>query len=163
MPESSFPLRVDVVGESSDWVPSSFKALSSDSEEFKVNLKVFSLGLHPHPSSLKFLKALDVISDASQLEQKLESFRKRGWTEDDVLLAFRNCPLIMRLSAKTISAKMDFFFNEMGYRPADLAAYPQVLAFSLEKRIQPFSVIRVLLLKGLMKKEDVCYDSLVCL
>lgn len=26
-----------------------------------------------------------------------------------------------------------------------------------------FSVIRVLLVKGLMKKEDVCYDSLVCL
>lgn len=106
-----------------------------------------------------------MISDPSQLEQKLESFRKRGWTEGDVLLSVRNCPLIMRLSAKTISAKMDFFFlNEMGYRPADLAAYPRVLALSLEKRIKPrFSVIRVLLLKGLMKKEDVCYHVMIAL
>lgn len=74
------------------------------------------------------------------LEQKHESFRERGWTEDDVLLAFRNCPLSMRLSAETIEAEMDFLIN-----------------FLMKW------VTRVLLLKGLMKKEDVCYDSLVCL
>ncbi|PRQ51424.1 putative transcription regulator mTERF family [Rosa chinensis] len=146
VPQSSFPL----------WVPFYFRALSFDSEKVKTNLhKVISMGFDP--SSATFMKALYVISvtDTSKWEQKMEFYSKWGWTEDDVLLAFRRSPLFMSFSEKIISSKMDFYVNTLGCQPSDVAGCPDVLTYSLEKRIIPrCSVIRLLQLEGLIAKED---------
>lgn len=50
-------------------------------------------------------------------------------------------------------SKMDVFVNKMGLQPADVARIPSILKYSLEKRIIPRSVIKVLLSKGLMKEK----------
>ncbi|KAL6134662.1 hypothetical protein ACLB2K_066890 [Fragaria x ananassa] len=145
LPESSFPL----------WVSFYFKALSFDSEKVKQNVKkVMSMGFQP--SSSTFMKALYVISvtDASKWEHKIKFYKMWGWTEYDVLLAFRKTPLFMTFCEKNISAKMDFLLNKWGCQPADLAARPDLLTYSLEKRIiSRCSVVRVLQLKGLVKED----------
>ncbi|PRQ51422.1 putative transcription regulator mTERF family [Rosa chinensis] len=153
VPEASFPL----------WVCSHLLALSFDSEKVKTNVeKVINMGFDP--SSTTFMKALYVVSvtNAAKWKHKMEFYEKWGWTEDDVLLAFRKNPMFMSFSVKNISAKMDFLLNKMGFQPADLAARPDILTYSLEKRIIPrCSVIRFLQLKGLIVKEDLYIISIV--
>ncbi|KAL6140713.1 hypothetical protein ACLB2K_059009 [Fragaria x ananassa] len=88
LPESSFPL----------WVSFYFKALSFDSEKVKENVKkIMSMGFQP--SSSTFMKALYVISvtDASKWEHKMKFYKMWGWTEDDVLSAFRKTPPVYDL------------------------------------------------------------------
>ncbi|XP_062008696.1 transcription termination factor MTERF2, chloroplastic-like [Rosa rugosa] len=153
VPESSFPL----------WVPVNFNALSFDSEKVRENIdKVISMGFRP--SSATFMRALFVISvmDASKWEQRMEFYRKWGLTEDDVLLAFRKSPLFMSFSEKIISSKMNFYVKTMGWQPSDVAGCPDVLTYSLEKRIIPrCSVIRLLQLEGLIAKEDVSISTIL--
>ncbi|XP_050386638.1 uncharacterized protein LOC126802959 [Argentina anserina] len=125
-------------------------------EGFKEDAsKLMSMGIEPSSSSI-FMKALVVTSmvDASKREQKMRVFKGWGWTEDDFMLAFRTNPLFMTLSENILSSKMDFLLNKMGWQPADVARNSYVLSYSLERRIIPTcSVIRVLLVKGLITKE----------
>ncbi|PQP97353.1 uncharacterized protein Pyn_09085 [Prunus yedoensis var. nudiflora] len=136
------------------WVTCHPFVLSLDTEKFKENIKKVT-GMGFAPSSATFMKALDVISltDALTWDQKKEVYKKCGWTEDDFLLAFRKNPFFMSLSCKKFSSKMDFLMK--GWQPADVARNPNVLTYSLEKWIIPrCSVIRVLLLKGLIAKGE---------
>ncbi|XP_004305728.1 PREDICTED: uncharacterized protein LOC101301996 [Fragaria vesca subsp. vesca] len=117
--------------------------------------KIINIGILP--SSFTFMKALQVVSqmDESKWAQKKEFYKKCGWTEEDFLFAFRKNPLFMSLSEKNSSSKMEFLVNEMGWRSADVAEYPDILTHSLEKSIIPrCSVIRVLQYKGLIKKGE---------
>ncbi|KAK9923665.1 hypothetical protein M0R45_032072 [Rubus argutus] len=136
--------------------PPNLVAVSTDADKFKENVnKVMSLGLHP--SSCIFVKALYVISvlDESKWAQRMKFYSKYGWTEDDFMLAFRKNPIFMTVSEKTFSSKMDFLVNKMGLQPADMSEHPTVLTYSLEKWIIPrCSVIRVLLLKGLIRNGE---------
>ncbi|XP_004305722.1 PREDICTED: uncharacterized protein LOC101299983 [Fragaria vesca subsp. vesca] len=136
--------------------PETLVTMSTDAGEFNENVnKVISMGFAP--SSCTFVKALYVVSvmDESKLAKKKEFYRKCGWTEDDILLAFNKNPIFMTVSEKNVSSKMDFLVNKIGLQPADVAKYPSILIYSLEKWIIPrWSVIRVLLLKGLLRKEQ---------
>ncbi|XP_040373860.1 uncharacterized protein LOC112199891 [Rosa chinensis] len=139
--------------------------MSLENEKFHQNVnKVMSLGFRPSTSTT-FMKALFVISttDSSKWAQKMDFYKKCGWTEDDFLLAFSKNPLFMNMTEKNISSKMDFIVNKMALvQPADLAHYPTVLTYSLENRIIPrASVIRVLLLKGLIARGDFSFNSLM--
>ncbi|XP_068304272.1 transcription termination factor MTERF15, mitochondrial-like [Pyrus communis] len=130
--------------------------LAECSLEFKeIVKKIMSMGVSP--SSEVFTRALHVnaLRDASEWEQKMELYRKWGWTEDDFMLAFRRNPLFMGFTEKNFSSKMDFLVNKMGWQPADVAGSPTVVTYSLEKYIIPrCSVIRILLSKGLISKGE---------
>ncbi|KAM5569005.1 hypothetical protein ABKV19_016499 [Rosa sericea] len=139
--------------------------MSLENEKFHQNVnKVMSLGFHPSTSTT-FMKALFVISttDSSKWAQKMDFYKKCGWTDDDFLVAFSKNPLFMNMTEKNISSKMDFIVNKMALvQPADLAHYPTALTYSLENRIIPrASVIRVLLLKGLVTRGDFSFNSLM--
>ncbi|KAL5565147.1 hypothetical protein UlMin_028311 [Ulmus minor] len=138
--------------------------LQQDTEEFKENAaKVIGMGFNP--SLLTFGKALQVISTLknSKWEEKMELYRECGWTDDEILLAFRKCPLNMFLVEKNVVPKMSFFVNKMGLQPSDVARTPDVLQRSLENWIIPrCCVIRALLLKGLIKKEFSLSSILSC-
>ncbi|KAL5551007.1 hypothetical protein UlMin_001183 [Ulmus minor] len=129
--------------------------LQQNTETFKENVaKVISMGFNP--SLVSFSNALQVIStlSKSKWEEKMELYRKCGWTEDETLLAFQKCPLNMLLAEKNVVAKMSFFVNKMGFQPSDVARNPEVLKYSLRNRIIPrCSVVHVLLSKGLIKKK----------
>lgn len=77
--------------------------------------------------------------------------RDWGWSEEDVVSAFRKSPQSMILSEKKIMQTMDFLVNKMGWNSRLIAKYPVVLCFSFEKRVIPrCSVVKVLLNKGLL-------------
>ncbi|XP_004308416.1 PREDICTED: uncharacterized protein LOC101308915 [Fragaria vesca subsp. vesca] len=136
------------------WYPLMFV---QKTECFKEDVnKVMSMGIPPSSYST-FMQALVATFplDASKWEQKMQFYKGWGWTEDDIISAFRQNPMFMKLSEKIVSPKMYFLVNKMGWQPTDVARNSYVLGYSLEKRIIPTcSVIRVLLLKGLIKKGE---------
>ncbi|GLT28531.1 hypothetical protein SLA2020_034560 [Shorea laevis] len=70
------------------------------------------------------------------------------------LSAFKKDPSFLVKSAKKVKSVIDFLVNKMGWHPSPVARVPYMLSFSLKKRIIPrCSVIRFLLLKGLIKEE----------
>ncbi|XP_043697242.1 uncharacterized protein LOC122648033 [Telopea speciosissima] len=107
-------------------------------------------------SQYMFMRALHVLTSINKLtwKQKLEAYRSWGFSENEILMAFRRYPNFMALSEKRIMRHIDFFLNKMGWERAVIFTYPDILGLSLEKRILPrCSVFRVLILKGLMKKD----------
>ncbi|XP_041016778.1 transcription termination factor MTERF15, mitochondrial-like [Juglans microcarpa x Juglans regia] len=108
------------------------------------------------PSKTVFVNAIQVLLRMSgpKLESKLELYKRWGWSKDVALLAFKRHPNCMLLSDKKITKAMDFLVNKMGGSSTDIARNPQVLFFSLEKRIMPrCSVIQILIAKGLVKND----------
>ncbi|CAL2224608.1 unnamed protein product [Prunus armeniaca] len=101
------------------------------------------------------LRALCGESNKSIWNRSREIYKRSwGWSDNDVLSAFRKNPQCMTMSEKKIMEVMDFFVNKMGYSSGVIATYPLVLCFSLEKRIIPrCSVVKVLLLKGLIDED----------
>lgn len=105
-------------------------------------------------SRLKFLTAVYAVScmNESAWERKKKAYQRWGWSEDDIRRAFLAYPLCMTVSEKKIMSTMDFLVNKMGYRSADVATYPPVLFFNLEKRTIPRCLVfKMLMLKGLVK------------
>ncbi|XP_050382690.1 transcription termination factor MTERF5, chloroplastic-like [Argentina anserina] len=138
-------------------------AVSRDTAKFKEYVgKVISMGFSP--SSTTFVKAVYVFAlmKGKKWSERLKHYREWGWAEDDVLTAFRKSPSFMFLSVENVSIKLDFFVNNMGWQPADIAEHPAVLTYSMEKWIIPrCSVIRILLLKGLIREGEYSIASLM--
>ncbi|XP_042494985.1 transcription termination factor MTERF6, chloroplastic/mitochondrial-like [Macadamia integrifolia] len=108
------------------------------------------------PSKYLFVIALYVLTSVniSTRKQKFEAYRKWGFSESEMLMAFRRYPWFIKWSEKKIARHMDFFINKMGWERAVIIKYPQLLGLSFEKRILPWcSVLRVLILKGLVKED----------
>ncbi|OVA10038.1 Mitochodrial transcription termination factor-related [Macleaya cordata] len=126
-----------------------------NASRFKVIIEEIK-GMGLDPSKTAFVQAIQALTSMSKStwEAKLNVYRRWGWSEDEIRTAFRKQPICMIISEKNIMAGMDFFVNQMGYNPSLMAKHPIVLMYSLEKRIIPrFSVIRILVSKGLVKKD----------
>nr|VDC90672.1 unnamed protein product [Brassica oleracea] len=63
--------------------------------------------------------------------------RGGGWSEDDIMCAFKKHPHYMMLSERKINRTMEFLVKEMNMAPRSIAGCPVVLFFSLDKRIIP--------------------------
>ncbi|CAN6573530.1 unnamed protein product [Malus baccata var. baccata] len=78
------------------WVVHHLSALLLETEKYKGNVKkVMSLGVPP--SFDKFMAAVNSMKLLSETKfaQKIEFYKKRGWTADDFLLAFQKDPYFM--------------------------------------------------------------------
>ncbi|RDY06060.1 hypothetical protein CR513_10013, partial [Mucuna pruriens] len=83
-------------------------------------------------------------------------YRKWGWSDDDVFVAFRLRPFCMSVSEGKIEGVMDFVVNELGFEASNVARCPVVLSLSLGKWIVPrVSVVLVLKSKGMANVADV--------
>lgn len=108
------------------------------------------------PSKALFYLALSVRLAMNNLTwaHKIEVYMRWGWTEHDVLLAFRKNPVCMSLSEENIMSGMDFLVNKVGFQSMAIAKRPIVLTYSLKSRLIPrCSVIRVLQMKGLISED----------
>ncbi|KAK6158207.1 hypothetical protein DH2020_005521 [Rehmannia glutinosa] len=123
------------------------------SDEFiKLVDSVIELGIDI--SKMMFVQALQVLHGTSKStwEYKKEVYRRWGWSESDIRMAFSIHPICMSLSEKKMSI-MEFLVNEMNCPPKTIARYPTALLYSLEKRIMPrCRVVKLLVVKGLIKK-----------
>ncbi|KAK1294222.1 hypothetical protein QJS10_CPA16g01293 [Acorus calamus] len=120
----------------------------------EVSTKVKAMDFKP--SSSLFYKALGTMLSLSKStwEEKFEWYRSFGWSEDDILSAFKKHPQIMNLSKYKIRKMMDFFLKEPGLELSSISSRPNLMLYSLEKTIIPrYSVINVLKSHGLLNKD----------
>ncbi|XP_047312768.1 uncharacterized protein LOC124916076 [Impatiens glandulifera] len=125
--------------------------LQSHSQFEKAVKKVVELGVNP--SKFVFVTALHAVSGLSDStwNDKIKAFKKYGWSEDNIRLAFTRQPQIISMSEQKISSMMDFFVSGLGMKPGAIAKTPWILIYSLENRIIPrCSIISLLKSKGLL-------------
>ncbi|KAK7363597.1 hypothetical protein VNO77_05745 [Canavalia gladiata] len=86
-------------------------------------------------------------------DAKVYAFKRWGWSEDEVLLAFKKEPSLMLRSTDKINAVLSFWIGQLGWDRSPLIIAPVIFGFSLDKRLIPrASVVQHLLYSGLMKK-----------
>ncbi|EXC34718.1 hypothetical protein L484_020491 [Morus notabilis] len=125
--------------------------------------KVEHLGFTPEKFS--FLLAIRIFSTKSHTnawKRCWEVYKRYGWSEDENLHAFRVHPQCMLLSEEKIVKTMNFLVNEMEWPSEKIVKCPWILFYSFEKRTFPrCSVVRVLLSKGLIKKRELTFVSIL--
>jgi mTERF domain-containing protein len=85
--------------------------------------------------------------------QKVDVFKKWGWSDEAVLQAFRSYPGLMLVSIDKVNLGMTFWVNQLGWDSLELTKCPLIFSYSLHKRIIPrASVLQYLLMKGLREK-----------
>ncbi|KEH37284.1 uncharacterized protein [Medicago truncatula] len=86
-------------------------------------------------------------------KEKVDALKKWGWSDEDVLQAFRKQPHCMITSIDKINLVMSFWVNQLGWDAMAIAKTPDILSLSLEKRIIPrATVVQFLLNNGLRNK-----------
>ncbi|RZC78384.1 hypothetical protein C5167_003589 [Papaver somniferum] len=131
------------------------RALTISTSKFKeIVEEIKDTGFNPYKTT--YLLAIQVINGLSKSnrESRMDVYRRLGWSEEQILKAFRYHPLCMLTSEKKITSVMDYLVNQMGYSSSYIAQYPIIMCYSLEKRIIPrCSVYKILTSKGLVKKK----------
>ncbi|XP_026424007.1 uncharacterized protein LOC113320297 [Papaver somniferum] len=138
----------------SKWLIQQPVAFTGDVDSFKkIVQKVKEMGFDP--SRTTFLKAIHGLASMTEANwiKKMDVYKRWGWSEDQIQLAFRKDPGCMMASEKKIMAVMDFVVNEMGHDSSSVAETPLLISCSLKGRIIPrCSVIKILVSKGLIKE-----------
>ncbi|KAL5081906.1 hypothetical protein RYX36_010327, partial [Vicia faba] len=98
----------------------------------------------------------------AQWDEKVETFKKWGLSDEQILETFKKHPFCMLVSPRKINAIMDFWVHHLGLDSLDLARAPGILQCSLEKWIIPrASVVQFLISKGLRRKDAGVYTPFV--
>ncbi|WOG83762.1 hypothetical protein DCAR_0102940 [Daucus carota subsp. sativus] len=116
--------------------------------------KLIDMGLEP--TKINFVQGLAAITkmSVSTWQHKTEIYKRWGWSDEDIRMAFRKDPLCIRHSEEKIMTVMDFLVNKIGIGSSDVARNPIIVSFSLEKRTFPrSSVVRFLQMKGFVNKK----------
>jgi mTERF domain-containing protein len=118
-----------------------------------------NFGFNPSKTTFGIALEAKLTVNKTLWEEKVDTFKKWGWSDEDVLEAFRKKPHCMLVSINKINLLMSFWVNQMGWDVLALVKGPSVFSNSLEKSIIPrASVVQFLLKKGLRKKDA----SLTC-
>ncbi|MBA0876977.1 hypothetical protein Goshw_026858 [Gossypium schwendimanii] len=90
------------------------------------------------PERFTFILAVIVLGLMSKSiwEAKFDVYKKCGWSEEEILDAFKNHPSIMTASEGRIKTLMDFFVNIMGFKASFIAKQFYFLGLSMEKRLE---------------------------
>ncbi|KAI9075864.1 hypothetical protein K1719_042144 [Acacia pycnantha] len=108
------------------------------------------------PLKFQFIMAVRVCLSFSKSTRsnKGDIYKKWGWSDNDILAAFRKFPFCMTISEDKIDAIMEFLFHKLGCNPSTINIHPTIFALSVKRRIIPRgAVFQVLLSKGLMEKK----------
>ncbi|XP_026426793.1 uncharacterized protein LOC113322843 [Papaver somniferum] len=130
------------------------RVFTQDADKFrKIVEKTKEMGFNPLKTTfLVAIRGQTSMTEANW-EKKKDVYKRLGWSEDQIQLAFRKNPCCMTASGKKIMAVINFLVNEMGYDSSSVAECPLILDRSLKRRIIPrCSVIRILVSKGLIKE-----------
>ncbi|GAU45616.1 hypothetical protein TSUD_301940 [Trifolium subterraneum] len=109
-----------------------------------------------NPSKITFGIALEakLTINKTLWKEKVDAFKKWGWSDEDVIEAFRRQPHCMLVSIDKINLVMSYWVDQLGWDVLALVKGSSVFSNSLEKRIIPrASVVQFLLKKGLRKKD----------
>lgn len=88
----------------------------------------------------------------STWKMKIEVMKSVGWSEGEILLAYKKCPFYLSVSEEKIRSLMNFLVNSMKLRPQTIIDSPIILTLSIDKRLCPrYNVLKILELKKLVK------------
>lgn len=107
------------------------------------------------PMSYLFILAIGTMAVMSKSlwERKVRLFCSFGMSNDEVISAFKIQPMCMVTSEEKIRRLMDFYVNQLKFKPSLISRNPNLLLFSLEKRIIPrCSVLHLLMSNNLIKE-----------
>jgi mTERF domain-containing protein len=136
------------------WWPSIFE--SFDLLNIVEELKKLGFDSKTSTFSIAFL-AKKTVSKA-KWDEKVETFKKWGWSDEHILQAFKKQPFCMLSSPRKMNAVMNVWVNHLGFDSLDLTRAPGILQLSLEKRIIPRGlVVQFLNSKGLRQKDASIY------
>ncbi|KAK1393642.1 Transcription termination factor like [Heracleum sosnowskyi] len=140
------------------------RSFLNGAEKFKIFVgEIREMGFDPGKSH--FAGAIYMWSGFSKetRERKWDLYRKLGWSDDEILLAFKKQPHIMITSEEKIERVMDFLVNKMGRDASQVSSCPHVIMHSLENWTMPRClVVQFLLSKGLVK-ENLTLNSFIVL
>lgn len=89
----------------------------------------------------------------SRWNEKIETYKRWGWSEETVLEMVRRQPKCMLASTDKINRVMQFWVNQLGWDSSYLVKGPGIFSYSFEKRVVPRAlVIHYLLSKGLVRE-----------
>jgi mTERF domain-containing protein len=115
--------------------------------------EVKGLGFNPSNSTFGIALVAKKCMSKKLWDEKVDAFKKWGWSDEDVVESFRLHPSLMLSSVDKINLVMSFWVNQLGWNSLALTRKPQIIGFSLQKRIIPRAfVVQYLLMKGLRKK-----------
>nr|GMD77816.1 Transcription termination factor like [Ipomoea batatas] len=111
------------------------RAFVIDKERFRGIVEEVE-GMGFNPLRFKFLVAVNAFRAMSKetWEKKIEAYKKCGFSEAEILKAFKDNPRCILVSTRKILAVMDFLFNKMGFKRSMFLNRPVIISLSLEKR-----------------------------
>ncbi|KZV55896.1 hypothetical protein F511_18763 [Dorcoceras hygrometricum] len=131
--------------------------LSMGHDVSKAHVKrIAEMGINPE--SVTFVVGFGVMKSftKSSWNKKLDVYKRWGYLEDHMLVAFRRHPQCMAKSEDKIDAVLDYIINTMGCDPAIFITFPKMVSLSLKRTIIPrCSVYQVLKSKGLLKSASI--------
>ncbi|OVA02267.1 Mitochodrial transcription termination factor-related [Macleaya cordata] len=131
------------------------RTLTKNSDRFKEIVEMVNkIGFDP--LSPMFAHAVRVIAGMSKSswERKLMVYREFGWSDNDILSAFKKQPYCMLISEEKLRRRVEFFLEKVKLKPSEILYHPAILRFSLEKRIVPrCAVLEILYSKGIKRKK----------
>ncbi|XP_065867546.1 transcription termination factor MTERF8, chloroplastic-like [Euphorbia lathyris] len=101
-----------------------------------------------------FIQAFSVTVQMSEStwKKKIEVMKSMGFSEEDILKAFKRHPHCLALSEENIRKKLDFYFNTMKLEPQTIIVNPVLVGLPIGKRVRPrYHVFKVLESKKLIK------------
>uniref|UniRef100_M4EE57 Uncharacterized protein n=1 Tax=Brassica campestris TaxID=3711 RepID=M4EE57_BRACM len=153
--------------------------LVSGKDKFEESLKkVLEMGFDPTTTTLSFVGALHMLCGLSDktIKARVEVYKRlgfsvedvwgymssiqhvhvgqlnRGFSRDEFVMIVKRHPQCLGLSAELVKKKTEFLVEEMNWPLKAVVSHPQVLGYSMEKRMVPrCNVIKALMTKGLLE------------
>ncbi|KAG6791171.1 hypothetical protein POTOM_000283 [Populus tomentosa] len=113
---------------------------------------VKNLGLEP--KAPMFIYALRSMLSMNEFtwKKKIEVMKSFGWTEEEILQAFKQYPFQLSSSEEKMRKSMDFLLNTIKMERQAIMACPKFLMYSTEKRLRPrYDVLKILKSKKLIE------------
>ncbi|XP_065865130.1 transcription termination factor MTERF9, chloroplastic-like [Euphorbia lathyris] len=93
-----------------------------------------------------------ILMSESTWKKKIKVMKNMGFSEDDILKAFKRFPQCLACSEDNIRKTLHFYFNTMKLEPQTIIVNPALLGYSIEKRVRPrYHVLKVLESKKLIE------------
>ncbi|XP_054813236.1 uncharacterized protein LOC129313863 [Prosopis cineraria] len=141
------------VGKLLQWYP---RTITKSAGKFKVIVEELQ-EMKFDPFKVQFIMAVFALSSLSKStwSKKVDVYKKWGWSDNDIIAAFRKSPFCMKSSEDKIDAILEILVDKLDCSPSTISNYAVILTSNLNKRVVPrASVIQMLLSKGLMKKKS---------
>ncbi|KAK7363599.1 hypothetical protein VNO77_05747 [Canavalia gladiata] len=112
------------------------------------------LGFNPSISTFCVALLAKRTVSKTRWAEKIDTFKRWGWSYQQVIEAFKKQPYCMLASTDKINAVMSFWVDQLGWNALYLVKVPGIFVMSLQKRIIPrASVLHFLVSNGLREKD----------